>query len=122
MKSFTENINEELTIPYQVDNLPWTKMNGNGVADLPPYSISIVSIPKSVVTSIDQNAQVSTLSISPNPTKNKVTLSENAEWSLFTTQGQLLKTGNGNLIDLSTYINGMYIIQANSQSFKIIKE
>lgn len=122
MKSFTEDLNKELTTPYQLDNLPWTKITGTGIADLPPYSISIVSLPKNVVTSIPHNSNLSTISISPNPTKNKVRLSENANWSLFTAQGQLLEEGKGNVVDLSTYTHGMYIIQIGSQSFKIIKE
>ncbi len=46
MKYYTENINSELTNPYDTPNQPFTHTSGSGQIDIPPYSITVVSIDK----------------------------------------------------------------------------
>lgn len=74
---------------------------------------------------------LSSLKIYPNPTKGKLYISglpENRknELALYSTTGKLIWRKNGNtsgeIIDISKYPSGIYILNVNDSSFKIIRE
>lgn len=59
----------------------------------------------------------------PNPTTGILILSEAASWTLSNTLGQVLTSGNGSRIDLSSYASGLYILDVqNIKEVKIIKQ
>ena len=60
--------------------------------------------------------------IYPNPTYGMIRI-ENAQiskWKIFDFRGQLLKTGDTNWVDLSSYENGLYLLQLDDVSEKNI--
>jgi hypothetical protein len=71
---------------------------------------------------LNQNDVANHISVHPNPAQQTLFLSKNAEWKLFSLQGALLLDGYGSRIKMNHLSNGLYIIQAEDQIFKICKE
>ncbi|MEM1001974.1 MAG: PQQ-dependent sugar dehydrogenase, partial [Bacteroidota bacterium] len=72
--------------------------------------------------SVEEISSVSRIRLFPNPTSNQINLSKPAEWNLFDGLGNILKSGNGTVVHLSSLPNGLYLLKLNkSESFKIIK-
>lgn len=61
------------------------------------------------------------LTIYPNPVSDELTLSEEIDWELRSIEGVLLRSGSGNKIDFSTEQNGVFILTAGKQQYKIVK-
>jgi len=58
----------------------------------------------------------------PNPTNSKVYIQKESNIKVYTIQGILLQEAFGKEIDLSTYPQGLYLIQVNEITKKIIKK
>lgn len=58
----------------------------------------------------------------PNPTTNTLNLSNTSEYQIMNSFGQIILSGKGNQVDLSTQRQGVYILQVQGLSFKIIKQ
>ncbi len=74
----------------------------------------------SIPLDIDENK--SKLQIYPNPTNGLIYLSESIAYKLYDILGTLVKQGKGKSIDLSTYSNGIYILESKTKRIKIVKE
>ncbi len=72
------------------------------------------------VTSV-ANAQVTEVTIHPNPTEGEVFLNFKAEWSLYTMTGIQIKSGFGAIIDFSPLPSGVYLIRAEGQVLRITR-
>ena len=69
---------------------------------------------------IDENK--TDLKIYPNPTNSILYLSEKAEYKIYNMLGDIILIGNNNIIDLSSFNNGIYIFESEDLRTKIIKE
>ena len=58
----------------------------------------------------------------PNPTSNTLNLSNTVEYQVVNSFGQIILSGEGNQIDLSTQSKGIYILKADHKALKIIKQ
>lgn len=58
----------------------------------------------------------------PNPTINILNLSSTVEYQVTNSFGQIILSGKGNQIDLSAQKQGVYTLQVEQQSIKIIKQ
>lgn len=64
----------------------------------------------------------SSLSLYPNPTKEKVTLNDEYKWEVYSSIGKLQLTGFSQEIDLSDLPNGIYLIKTQNGIENIIKK
>jgi len=62
----------------------------------------------------------------PNPTQNFIYINNFVELSVYNSIGKLIESGKGNMIDLTSYSNGIYniiiIFEGNISNHTIIKE
>jgi len=87
--------------------------------------ITINSVPNSVETISNKNE----IKVYPNPTTGIVYITmDNGQWTMnnavirvYNMQGVLLKTTLGTEVDLSGYPTGVYILQINGESVRVIK-
>ncbi len=63
-----------------------------------------------------------TLRVSPNPVQDVLTLNESCQWSLFNLNGILLQTGKSQKIDMSNYDEGLYLVNVEQKTIKVIKQ
>lgn len=63
-----------------------------------------------------------TNSVYPNPTTDFVHLTHKTTWTVTNIQGEVLDTGDGDIIDLNTVASGVYIITTPTNSYKVIKK
>lgn len=73
------------------------------------------------ITSVDENSSADALILFPNPTNGLVTLSAEAAWEVVSLQQTTLATGEGSVIDMTSFEEGIYIVRANGQSFKVVR-
>lgn len=57
----------------------------------------------------------------PNPSSGIFRLKEVAGWQVFSLDGALIKSGNNDEVDLSNYPSGVYILNIEKQSLKLVK-
>lgn len=74
-----------------------------------------------VVTNL-KGLRESSFSVFPNPTSGLVQFSEEVNYQVTTSLGQKVVSGEGVSIDLSNQLKGIYILQVEGESFKIIKK
>lgn len=72
-------------------------------------------------TAVLTNANEINVYLCQNITNNAIRLKIACKFNVFSLNGEKLKSGFGESVDLSSFANGMYIIQINGKSFKIIK-
>jgi hypothetical protein len=58
----------------------------------------------------------------PNPTTDKITLSSRVEYKLFSMSGEIILEGVSSSIDVSALPTGVYFLNTEAQTFKVIKE
>jgi len=58
----------------------------------------------------------------PNPTTDKIMLSSPIDYHLFSLKGELVLEGNGSSIEVSQLSKGVYFLNTETKTFKIIKE
>ena len=80
-----------------------------------------------IITAIDiteqENAAVSKTSIFPNPTNDGIfNLSKSVNWKVYSMLGEELKSGFGNLINISDQPKGVYLIKINEKVERILYE
>lgn len=68
-----------------------------------------------------ESAKTSNFKVFPNPSNGLFKLSEETAWTILTPTGVELTSGNGSQIDLSGFDNGLYILNTESGSLKLIK-
>jgi len=62
------------------------------------------------------------LRVYPNPTTGKVYIETESKIKVYNQQGQLLQETFGNQVDLSTYPQGVYLLQVNGRLRKVVKQ
>jgi len=62
------------------------------------------------------------LRIYPNPTTGKVYTETESNIKIYNLQGALLQETFGNQIDLSTYPQGVYLLQVNGRWSRVVKQ
>ena len=72
-------------------------------------------------TAIDEE-NINELKIYPNPTNSMLYLSEKVEYKIYNILNEIILIGNDNIIDLSSFNNGIYIVESENVRTKIIKE
>jgi hypothetical protein len=124
-------INDDYTIDYGIitflknGNFTVTMTNDAIVSD-PDYFAKVIEN----IEVLDGNNSISNLTKScidvfPNPTSDIVYITTDStisEVKLYSTDGKLLQHILGTKIDISNYPNGLYFIQVDCQTFKVIKK
>ncbi len=75
-----------------------------------------------LVTHLNAFLHSENVSVYPNPTVSNITWGEEANWILTTTNGVELNRGKGTETDLTEYPSGMYLLQLDGKSIKIMKQ
>lgn len=91
--------------------------------DSPKYSVSYVvfeGASEECITSIEQMDE-RYLEVYPNPTNDKVHLSETVNYELYNVLGVLVLKGNNNELDLSDFSTGIYILKTGKGEQRLIK-
>lgn len=84
----------------------------------------VTNVKKSSVTTITNNDTDLNVSIYPNPTLEKIiigTQKTNIEWELFTLSGIELQSGTSLQIDMTNYIEGVYVLKIGEVAYRVIK-
>ncbi len=81
----------------------------------------INELPCGAPTRISEST-INSLSIHPNPTSNIIRWKTIENFQLLDVNGKLLLEGKGNSINISTLANGVYFLQINNASSKVIKK
>lgn len=94
-----------------------------GLANIDAFHIYTGGVESSncTITGVNNNEKLS-ITVFPNPTKDKVFVSESRMWMLLNELGYTLIKGEGKEIDLSNYPKGIYILSIDDEVIKIIKE
>jgi hypothetical protein len=71
---------------------------------------------------IDEIIEDDAIKIYPNPTNGKVYIETERDIKVYNQQGELLLETFGNQVDLSTYPQGMYLLQINGRWSKVVKQ
>ncbi len=58
----------------------------------------------------------------PNPTEGLVNLPKSGKWSATNMLGDIVVEGNGQVVDLNSESSGVYFIQTESNTFKIVEK
>lgn len=101
--------------------------NGGNDVSFASKESNIASGPQLIIKmdeTITSNKSVETTSLRlfPNPTKGDVFLSEIAAWRLSSIDGKLLEVGSGNKIEINKFQKGVYLLQFNGTTIRLIKE
>src|SRR5690606_22192211 len=62
------------------------------------------------------------LSVYPNPTQGLVFFSEYADFKLIDLSGRVLEEGRNEILDMSTYAFGMYMLKINEDTYRIVRQ
>lgn len=133
----TENSNYPLSIPGVLDldcNVGYQCSNGwygffydwefsvGSVSECrtPVEAIIDSENPKCTITGLSNS--IGNEGVYPNPTTGKVQLSFSSEYEVFDTLGNVLTSGNGNVLDLSGYNTGVYFVKINGEVHRIVKQ
>lgn len=113
-----------LTVPFVNGNneLKVVASTADGLAnlDVVSYSSGIISA-QCLVTSTTHEIETQH-SVYPNPTKGIIHLPEITDWKLYDAMGLEINAGKqSNMIDLSAYPDGLYLIKMEGKLFKILK-
>ncbi len=111
-------LNFENIIPYQAT------YSAKSLFKLKPYSATFIAFAKKITTEVEAEVELgNSFRIYPNPSKDGVfNLSESDVWKVTSLTGKELKSGNGNLIDLSNYPKGIYFIMINEKVERVVVE
>jgi GH35 family endo-1,4-beta-xylanase len=95
----------------------------NGEASWSPHlSLLQITTKKRTTTEIPYVSDYNrSICIYPNPTKGKIFINKVTKFKLRSITGQLLKKGKSNLIHLSEYANGIFLLEVEDSVYKIIK-
>jgi len=56
------------------------------------------------------------MTVYPNPSTGVFHLSEELDWSIFSTLGVKIKSGSGNVIDITDHASGVYFVKTNKNT------
>ena len=74
-----------------------------------------------IITTVESEFSEDQLSVFPNPSNSGLfTINTNQNWEVYNYQGQLIKVGNGEGIDLNTHPKGIYLLKVNDQIIKLV--
>lgn len=75
------------------------------------------------ITSTENQRNEEVLSVFPNPSQSGMfRLSESASYAVYNAQGELVKTGESQSIDLSVFPKGVYLLKMDENTVKIIHQ
>ena len=90
------------------------------------YLISGFHQPKSSKNPIKAliSSSADEVSLYPNPVVNELNIvsAKYVSYHVYNMNGQEVITGNGNTIDFSNAVSGVYVVNVNSKNYKIVKE
>lgn len=87
------------------------------------FNLYWVELTKVLVTaSLGTASTEHVLSAYPNPVNSTLNLSENTSWKLLSAEGRLIKSGDGDLLDMAGIENGLYLVKADGRKIVIVKE
>ena len=88
------------------------------------WSFTTESAITGIANTINDNPQNANVVIYPNPTRSTITIVglNNNYWTLRNILGQELAAGSHEVIDISTYPIGVYLMSINNSTYKIIKK
>lgn len=74
------------------------------------------------VVSVQEKNSVSLIKVYPNPSQNGVFyLTESLEWKIYSVEGYIIKSGEGEEIDLSSFNNGTYFLKSGNEVKMLVK-
>jgi len=103
--------------PYMLNSnkdTTWVQDHTNGQA-------MIINIKPSGNVNITEVKNVPSIKVYPNPTTDKVFVETESNIKVYSTHGQLLQEVYGREVDLSNYPSGLYLLQVNGISTKVVK-
>lgn len=114
------NVLTYLTVYCEASTLSKEEQARNGGFD--SMTFGSVFTNQGVVTDIFASSDKNKIGFYPNPvTGNIVTLSENANWTLLTAEGQAVTSGSGNTVSLTNQATGTYILQIGQERSMLVK-
>ena len=90
--------------------------------DVIGYTVSATFNVENLPSSINQPKETSNLVVYPNPTTGIVNIGQQAEIKVYSLQGTLLQETFGTQVNLSAYPQGVYQLQENGQTVKVVKK
>jgi hypothetical protein len=113
-KELTFNIAGDYTV---------TMTNEAIVTDMEYPAKVIVDITVSEISGIEETRSVSAgIQIYPNPTTSIVNIGQQANIKVYSLQGTLLQETFGTQVNLSSYPQGIYQLQINGETVKVVKK
>jgi hypothetical protein len=111
-----------LTLMNGSNQIVLTSTTADGFANIDLISFSAgVSETACVVTGVE-DSEFSDFQIFPNPTTSSVTISQEVDWELYSSQGELIEKSRSEKINLESLPSGLYFVKINSQNIKLIKQ
>jgi Secretion system C-terminal sorting domain len=111
---------------YTLWNLPL----GNHVVETVAYKDGVASdvvkltfkVINESITAVHLSGTSQLLELYPNPVTHLLTLSHSVAWELINIDGDTIKKDFGDVVDMSTYVKGVYIVKVGSENYKVMKE
>lgn len=111
---------------YTIWNLPL----GNHIIETVAYkggvSSEIVTLTFKVInesiTSVDLVDSEQLSELYPNPVTNQLKLNRSVAWELINVDGVTIKKDIGDVIDMTTYTKGIYLVKIDGKNYKVMKE
>lgn len=75
----------------------------------------------SCTLSLNENAGIEPLSVYPNPTQRMVYFSEYSDFRLMDLSGRILAEGRSDAFDMSRYAFGVYVLEINDLTYRIVR-
>ena len=111
-----------LNLPSGNNELKIAAVGAEGLANIDLFYFSAgVSQSSCIITALADESKA-VITMYPNPTTNRVHLSQSIGWQVFNTSGVMIMEGKGDMVDLTDSPSGIYFLKSNEQVFKIIKE
>lgn len=118
-----DNVSANVVLKKGSNNVKISANTVNGLANLDLiYLPGGITNAQCVITGVDDMTVAKGLKLYPNPTHDKVYLSNSEKWILMNSVGEVLLQGEGASIDLNNYANGLYMIRVGNELVKISKK
>jgi arylsulfatase A-like enzyme len=109
------------TIDNETDYIYVVRPLLGGVAVASSNSVD-VSTKICPITALSSSSESSGILVYPNPTSDLVHLSTHSNWKLISILGEVLEEGNGDLIQMYSYSQGIYVLAIENQTYRLVKE
>lgn len=100
----------------------WVVATGGDCKRTPVLAVIDPNHGDCLITASERNVEGEKLALYPNPTTGLVRFSKEGNYKVIGTLGNVILEGNGNMVDLSSFSNGVYVLQLNGEMFRVVKQ